>query len=389
MEIQDYKQYPHTILPETTHDEFARQEFVKSLKLHLATNVSPKNQVIYNQVVKPKFEKNHGRLPKDRHEVRQEMNQQPYYRLWSSMLRSSQEMMWSSCQIPVARQLKKLIAASKQDGAKLGSLKLNPDLEIPKYHSAVDIHCQPGAYHTEVCEDDVAAGAIYDSAVYVYAMGRMGPFNNDMGASQCEYIKAEYPDLQPKRILDLGCAVGHSTLPYVDAFPDAEIYAIDVAAPMLRYAHTRAESLGKKVHFSQQNAEKLDFEDGYFDLIVSHIFLHETSAKALRNSLSECYRLLSDGGLMVHSETPPYKDMDEYEAFILDWDTYNNNEPFWGYIHDLDIDDMVSEAGFNPSKNFEALVPSAYEAAEAKRTYLFQGGDFGGGGIWYLWGCRK
>ena len=66
MEIQDYKQYPHTILPETTHDEFARQEFVKSLKLHLATNVSPKNQVIYNQVVKPKFEKNHGRLTKDR-----------------------------------------------------------------------------------------------------------------------------------------------------------------------------------------------------------------------------------------------------------------------------------------------------------------------------------
>jgi hypothetical protein len=50
---------------------------------------------------------------------------------------------------------------------------------------------------------------------------------------------------------------------------------------------------------------------------------------------------------------------------------------------------MVSEAGFNPSKNFEALAPSAYEAAEAKRTHLFQGGDFGGGGIWYLWGHRK
>ena len=220
-------------------------------------------------------------------------------------------------------------------------------------------------------------------------MGRMGPFNNDMGASQCAHIKEKYPDLKPKRILDLGCAVGHSTLPYVDAFPDAEIYAIDIAAPMLRYAHTRAESLGKKVHFSQQNAEKLDFKDGYFDLIVSHIFLHETSAKALKNSLSECYRLLSDRGLMVHSETPPYKDMDEYEAFILDWDTYNNNEPFWGYIHDLDIEDMVSDAGFDPTNTFEALAPSAYEAAEAKRTNLFQGGDFGGGGIWYLWGCQK
>ena len=50
---------------------------------------------------------------------------------------------------------------------------------------------------------------------------------------------------------------------------------------------------------------------------------------------------------------------------------------------------MVSEAGFNPSKNFEALAPSAYEAAEAKRTHLFQGGDFGGGGIWYLFGVQE
>ena len=115
MEAQDHKQYSHTVLPKRTHDEFARQEFVKSLKLHLATSVSPNNRVIYDEVVKPKFEKKHGRFPKDRHEVRQEMNQQPYYRLWSSMLRSSQEMMWSSCQIPVARQLQELITASKQD----------------------------------------------------------------------------------------------------------------------------------------------------------------------------------------------------------------------------------------------------------------------------------
>ena len=31
----------------------------------------------------------------------------------------------------------------------------------------------------------------------------------------------------------------------VDAFPDAEIYAIDVAGPCLRYGHSRAEALGK------------------------------------------------------------------------------------------------------------------------------------------------
>ena len=90
------------------------------------------------------------------------------------------------------------------------------------------------------------------------------------------------------------------------AFPDAHIHAIDIAAPFVRYGHARAESLGVGIHFSQQNAEQTDFEDESFDLIVSHILLHETSAKALRNILRECHRLLRPDGLMVHAEIPQY-----------------------------------------------------------------------------------
>ena len=389
MNIPDHEQYRHAVLPRPNHDESARQDFVKSLKLYLATNISPRNRLVYDHMAKPEFERVNGRAPENRHEVRKIMNEQPYYRFWSSMLRTSQEMMWTSCQTPIERQLVDLIDQSKKIQSASGTLRLDPSLKIPKYHTAVDIHCQPGAYHTEFVSDDVSAGALYDRAVYVYAMGRMGPFNEDMGASQVAYIKANFPKFSPKRILDLGCAVGHSTLPYVDAYPDAEVHAIDVAAPMLRYANARAQSLGKTVYFSQQNAESMDFEDSSFDLIVSHILLHETSAKALKNIQSECFRLLSPGGLMAHSETPPYKDMDEYDAFILDWDTYNNNEPFWGYSHELNLDLAVTEAGFDAKHNFEAMVPSAFEAAQDKRTNVFQGGDFGGGGVWYLWGCWK
>ena len=78
----------------------------------------------------------------------------------------------------------------------------------------------------------------------------------------------------------------------MEAYPEAEVYGIDVAAPMLRYAHARAEALGRRVHFSQQNAESTNFRDESFDLIVSHILLHETSAKAVRNIMRECHRLL-------------------------------------------------------------------------------------------------
>jgi SAM-dependent methyltransferase len=383
-----YEQLRHEMLPRSTHDELARQNFVQSLKVHLATKVSPGNRVVYEKRAKPRFEREARHRPKDRHDVRRVMQDEPYYQTWSALQRTSQEMMWDAVAASVERQLPDLIARAKGNGSTLGSLTLDPGVEIPSYHTAVDIHCMPGGYHSEGSRDDVAAGAIYDRAVHIYAMGRMGPLNDDLGQSLAWYLRETYPDFQPRAILDLGCSVGHSTLPYVDAYPEAEVYAIDVAAPMLRYAHARAEVMGKRVHFSQQNAEHTNFADGSFDLIVSHILLHETSSAAIRNIMCECYRLLTPGGLMFHVEVPQYQDMDPYDAFMLDWDTYNNNEPFWGTLHDMDLIALASEGGFAAETVVQTFIPSAFKAARA-RTGLFQGGDFGGGGRWFVFGASK
>ena len=114
MQTQDHEQFAHALLPETTADEFSRQEFVKSFKLHLATQVSPNNKAVYEKQVKPAFEKEKGRAPKNRHEIRKAMNANNHYQTWSSLQRTSQEMMWKSCQGPVQRQLGKLIERAKQ-----------------------------------------------------------------------------------------------------------------------------------------------------------------------------------------------------------------------------------------------------------------------------------
>jgi SAM-dependent methyltransferase len=387
--VADLKtQFTHGVLPVANSDEFARQEFVKSLKFHLASQVSVGNKDAFEGRAAPRFAKAEGRAPETMQDVRKAMQHDPYYKFWSALQRNSQEMMWKSVQLPVER-LHETLTASGKIAAPRGSLRLNPDLEIPRYHRAVDIHCMPGGYHTEFAEDDLANGAVYDRAVYIYAMGRMGPFNSDIGDTTIAYLKANYPDLKPRRILDMGCTVGHSTLPYCEAYPDAEVYGIDVGAPVLRYAHARAEALGQTVHFSQQNAEATDFEDGFFDLIVSHILVHETSHTAMRRIMRESHRLLADGGVAIHAETPPYRDLPAYDAFMLDWDTRNNNEPYWGASHEISAAGIAAETGFDPAKAFEAYQPSAFEAEEARRTKVFQGGDFGGGGAWYVWGVQK
>lgn len=383
-------QHRHAVLVDMTHDEEARQEFVRSFKLFLAQNVSPGNKKVYEDKVRPQL------LAEGRAEsileINRLMKKQEYYQIWSSLQRCSQEMMWNAVQIPVERQLNALVekAASVNALETLGSLTLNPALPIPAYNTSIDIHCMPGGYHSEFCTNDVAAGALYDRAVYIYAMGRMGPLNDDIGASTAKWLKEHHPEFKPARILDLGCAVGHSTLAWAEYYPKAEIHAIDLGAPVLRYAHARAESLGVKVHFHQMNAEKLDFPDNYFDVVTSSILIHETSLKATRNILSESRRVLTEGGVMLHGETPPYKDLEPYDAFMLDWDTRNNNEPFWHGSHRIDPETFCEQAGFQAGNVFEILAPSAFESKLSQRyTHVFQGGDFGGGGQWYVYGARK
>ncbi|HEY9859309.1 MAG TPA: hypothetical protein V6D16_07370, partial [Candidatus Obscuribacterales bacterium] len=39
-------QLQHAMLPQPTHDELARQQFVHSLKQHIATQISPSNRTL-------------------------------------------------------------------------------------------------------------------------------------------------------------------------------------------------------------------------------------------------------------------------------------------------------------------------------------------------------
>ncbi|WP_420443442.1 methyltransferase domain-containing protein [Candidatus Poriferisodalis sp.] len=352
-------QQRHALLPDETHDEVARESFVQALKSHIATRVSPGVREIYDCRVRDRWVSEHGAEPADRHEVREALSSDTYYRLWSSVRRSSQHLLWSSVGDAVARQADDLAERARAADTGLGSLRLDPGLEIPWYNADVDIHAMPGGYRGEYTDDDVSAGAVFDRGVYVYAMGQMGALNDDYGQSICQnFLAVSFPEFSPRQILDMGCTSGNSTLPYVDAFGDAEVHAIDLGAPVLRYAHARAELLGRAVHFSQQNAECTDFGDASFDLIVSHIVLHEMSPAALRRTFAECRRLLAPGGLMVHADFAGYAGVDPVTQAMIDWDTYNNHEPFWGPMRDMDLVAESVSAGFDDGMVSIETVPT-------------------------------
>jgi ubiquinone/menaquinone biosynthesis C-methylase UbiE len=155
----------------------------------------------------------------------------------------------------------------------------------------------------------------------------------------------------------MGCTVGQSTLPWKEAFPDAEVHGIDVGESVLRYAHARAEAMGVAVHFSQQNAEATDFPDGHFDVVVSHIMMHETSTPAVANIFKESRRLLRPGGAMLHMDNPRLKELAPFDAFLAEWEVHNNNEKFGGTYREMDIVAEAEKAGFAKGRVHLEYVP--------------------------------
>ncbi|MFG6415063.1 class I SAM-dependent methyltransferase [Roseateles sp. DC23W] len=401
--LNTFQQARHPMLPSATHDEASRQEFSKSLKQFVQQGLLPGLQPVFTHRATQAFERAHGHAPKDRRDIRKAMEPDPYFQHYAALNRISQEMMWNSVIDSVERQLPDLIDNARKFSAQSkAELRLDADFVPPRYVTALDIHCMPGGYASEVTADDVSVAALYDRGAYLYGMGFAGPLNDDMGRSVCNYVKRNLPGFKPRRILDMGCTVGHSTLPYKTLFPDAEVWGIDVGGPVIRYAHARAAALGVDVNFAQMNAEKTDFEDGHFDLIVSHILLHETSGKAMPRIVRECHRLLSPGGYVIHADLPPFDLMSPFTQFILDNETWYNNEPFWGAMRELDQIQLAVDAGFPRDSVKFATAPMAIleSAAEGAAGYTgdstsavaereFTAGEFAPGGGWEVLVARK
>jgi SAM-dependent methyltransferase len=381
-----------------SHDEYSRQRAVAVLHSHAVLNLRFDVRKTYERNVKPQFEAANGRAPKDGHEIAKAIKDDHFFKFYSAIRYNAQEMGPMTRQASVERALPQMIEAARQ-AARLrpagGSLQLDPDLEIPRYITQVDTHLAPGNYHSEFVEDDVSQGVLLGRGLSSNSgkslIHRTRNFSG-VGDSIAYWLKQTYPDFRPRRVLDMATQGGANLLGYPKAFSGCEAYGIDVAAPGLRYGHAKAEFEGVPVHFSQQNAEKTNFEDGYFDLVVSSFFLHEVPLEATKRILAEAYRLLAPGGVLAFMELPPHKSCDPFLNFTFDWDTRYNNEPFYAKYRSQDPTELVVEAGFPREAAFEVTVPDVTSFDMDKYPAFLRGeveAPPHGRGGWYVFGARK
>lgn len=381
-----------------TADEFSRQRALAVLSSHAMLNLRFDVRKTYERNIKPAFEQEHGRAPETGKEIADAIKDDLFYKFYSSIRYNAQEAGFFSRQGPVERGLPQMIETFRQ-AQRLnpagGTLRLDPKLEVPAYVTQLDVHLSAGGFASEYTEDDVAQGVLLGRGLSGNSGGlRIVKTRNfgGVGESIAYWLKQVYPDFKPRRVLDMATQSGANLMAYPAAFPGIEAYGIDVAAPGLRYGHAKAEYEGVRVHFSQQNAEATDFPDGHFDLIVSSFFLHEIPVQATKKILKEVYRLLAPGGILAFMELPPHKSCDPFLNFAFDWDTQNNNEPFYARYRSLDPTELCVEAGFDRARCFENIIPDPTSFDMSKYPAFLRGeveAPPHGRGGWFIFGGRK
>jgi SAM-dependent methyltransferase len=378
----------HVMSPVPMHDDIARFNFLANFNKYMSAQLVAGNAVAYEHRARQRYVREQGHEPRDRHEIRAAMRADSYYRFWSALRRNGMEMRQQAGRSLVLRQAQELADRARALNQQAPTLVLDPALPVPRYQSAIDNHCMPGSYYAQYVADDVSAAANYDAGMFATTVGLFGRFLDGAGRGIVRWLASERPQWRPRRILDIGCGLGHNTVPMARAFADAEVIAVDLSAPMLRYGHARAKGMGvDNVTFMQANAESLARVPAGFDFIYSTMFLHETSRRALRAILREVDRLLAPGGIHLHLEQPPYRGMDAFEQFLRDWDCYYNNEPFWTTIHDTHLPTLLAELGFGGDRIFETTIDAVVDDDLPKVAQEVE--DYGRGGMWYAAGSER
>lgn len=378
----------HAVMPRANHDERARFDAIAHAARFLAGRVVPAVESAYRQRAAPAFRAAHGHEPGSRREAFAALEADPAWIAWSSLRRHLMEMRQQAGRALVLRQSMDIARRVDELCEGADGPRLDPGFVPPRYLAALDQHCMPGGYLAESESCDILAPANYDAGIYATTGGAGGRWSDGAGRALVDWLdRRAAPAPAPRRIVDLGCGIGHNTVPLAQRYPDAEVIAIDAAAPMLRYGYARARSLGvRNIHFVQADAAQTGLEDGCADLVLTTMVLHETSREAVPAIFRECARLLAPGGLTLHLEQPPFRGMSPFEQAMRDWDGRYNAEPFWTGLHESDLPTLLSRCGFAADGVFEVAVAAP---AEDQRPEQPAAEDYGRAARWYVVGARR
>ena len=328
-----------TMAPATESDDARYLDFLEGVRHFEGQRVRPSLKGRYEQAAQ-EFEQKNGRPP-GTEEARDMMDGITLFQSRSRLWRSSQEQMWRGVIDTYRKREGELMAElDRADQSGPGSVSYDPNFHYPDYFDAYDAHIQPGSYHR-----DPLAGYIYHYGTKLFYQG----FNDTDDVQRKQVFRAPLPvDGKVNRILDLGCSVGQSATAWKERCPGADVWGIDIAAPMVRYAHKRAVDMNLEIHFAQMTSEKLEFPNAHFDVVYAYILFHEIPMPVIRRTVREACRVLRPGGVFTVCDfgRDGYRAGTPFSDYTMSFVINGNGEPYARDFCEMDFTAELKQAGF-------------------------------------------
>jgi SAM-dependent methyltransferase len=213
------------------------------------------------------------------------------------------------------------------DRPQLGSLELDPALDLPRYYRHVEWHLEPGGWDGYDLYGAVLAFAL---GPHVFRHGGYAAVEvGDDILQQRETALRQFRSPRLRRLYEPGCG-GFSTMAAAHRlYPAAEKVASDLSPLLLTVGHVMAERSGVPVQFKQRDARDTGEPDASFDGVIMYALMHEMTLPVAQASLQEAFRILEPGGEIVISDPPPFRAVSAFQAVVLDWETRHRGEPFF------------------------------------------------------------
>ncbi|MDA3905145.1 MAG: class I SAM-dependent methyltransferase [Bacteroidales bacterium] len=153
------------------------------------------------------------------------------------------------------------------------------------------------------------------SGEYTEMLERIVPRYREMLWMILDYVPK---DLNPKRIVDLGCGTGNLSEVILNQYPESDLIAVDLSTSILDIAAKRLENY-PNIKYLNEDFNALDFKTGSIDLAVSSIALHHLTDKEKEKLLKKIYSWLSPKGILIFGDQFAGSTDARYQQHMSNW----------------------------------------------------------------------
>lgn len=148
----------------------------------------------------------------------------------------------------------------------------------------------------------------------VYSKSKLSRFSNYRLRDNAQRAIKRYVESRniiPEVIVDMGCAVGLSTIPLARSFPQAKIIGIDLSSYFISTAIYNLNHLSELSEFKNQvsykhaSAECSNISTSSVDVVSYSLMEHELPNAIAYSVIQEAYRILRPGGVIAFMDMDP------------------------------------------------------------------------------------